>query len=197
MFSRLEPVNRIILSPGHGGLQGENFDPGATYEANTENGEAKQIINKLVPKLTNRGLVVVVIPDYGLSKTVAYINAQYESFTDWAFEIHKDSVAAFDDRRMRRRAGIYYHPLSSESKEIAEQMVGVYKRRGAHKTSWSRPDTDSRHKRLGWIRQTKMLSHLIECGFMQDDLGDASDEFYASIIAEGILSCLDKNISNL
>lgn len=192
MFTRLNSVNRIILSVGHGGLSGESYDPGATLGSFKENVEAKQIATLLASKLTKNGLTVVLVPDYGLSKTIQYINAQYDAHTDWAFEIHKDSVGKFVKTSMAKRAGIYYHPTSLQSKSIANKMAEVFKAKGANKTSWSRPDTDSNHGKLGWIRQPKMLAHLLECGFMQDDLSTASDDFYASIIANAICSCLDR-----
>jgi N-acetylmuramoyl-L-alanine amidase len=192
MLTRLESVNRIILSVGHGGLVGESYDPGATQGSFTENVEAKQIATLLASKLTKNGLTVVLVPDYGLSKTIAYINAQYDANTDWAFEIHKDSVNKFAKSSMAKRTGVYYHPTSVESKAISNNMAATFKANGANKTSWSRPDTDSNHGKLAWIRQPKMLSHILECGFMQDDLSTASDDFYASIIAKAICTCLDK-----
>ena len=193
MYYRLQSINRIIISVGHGGLAGEDYDSGATFEGHTENAEAKQIAALLATKLTRNGLTAILLPDYGLAKTIAFINAQYDAHTDWAFEIHKDSSNNFSALTMKKRAGIYYHPTSQDSKAIAESMVIAFKNNGANQTSWARPDTESNHYRLGWIRQPKMLSHLIECGFMQDDLSDASDEFYATIIAKAICNCLQKN----
>ncbi len=192
MFTRLESVNRIILSVGHGGLASESYDPGAKLGSFTENVEAKQISTLLASKLTKNGLSVVLVPDYGLSKTMQYINAQYDANTDWALEIHKDSVGKFVKSSMAKRAGVYYHPTSFESKAISNKMAEVFKANGANKTSWSRPDTDSNHGTLGWIRKPKMLSHILECGFMQDDLSAASDDFYAGIIANAICTCLEK-----
>jgi N-acetylmuramoyl-L-alanine amidase len=192
MFTRLDAVNRIILSVGHGGLSGESYDPGATAGSFTENTEAKQITLLLASKLTKNGLTVVLVPDYGLTKTIQYINARYDAHTDWAFEIHKDSIGKFVKASMAMRAGVYYHTTSLESQAIADKMAEVFKANGANKTSWSRPDTASNHGRLAWIRQPKMLSHLLECGFMQDDLSTASDDFYATIIAKAICTCLGK-----
>ncbi len=192
MFTRLDSVNRIILSVGHGGLAGESYDSGATFGSYTENTEAKQIATLLASKLSRNGLTTVLLPDYGLAKTIAFVNAQYDAHADWAFEIHKDSTDNFKKTTMAKRAGIYYHPTSTDSKAIADAMVKVFKDNGANKTSWSRPDTDSNHGRLGWIRQPKMLSHLIECGFMEDDLSNATDDFYATIIAKAICTSLGK-----
>jgi N-acetylmuramoyl-L-alanine amidase len=189
MFTRLESVNRILLSAGHGGLAGESYDPGATFQGYSENTEVKQIISRLLPKLTSRGLVVVAIPDYGLSRTISYINAQYDFATDWGFEIHKDSAESYS-LAMSRRMGVYYHPTSLDSSAIASRMVNSFKNSGASQSSWSRPDNASNHGTLGWIRKPKMLTHLIECGFMQDSVNNEADEFYAKAIATAILSCI-------
>ena len=193
MFTRLESVNRILLSAGHGGLAGEDYDSGATFQGYSENVEVKQIIARLLPKLTSNGIVVVAIPDYGLSRTISYINGQYDASTDWGLEIHKDSAESFSIG-MKQRMGVYYHPTSFESREIANNMVEKFIRYGANEFSWSRPDTDSNHGTLGWIRKPKMLTHLIECGFMEDNLDNNADEFYASAIAYVILSCLERQI---
>ena len=71
-------------------------------------------------------------------------------------------------------------------------MVTYMKNNGAGKSSWSRPDTDSNHRTLGWIRQPKMLSHIIEAGFIQDDNSVASCDLYAKLIAGAICTALDK-----
>jgi len=189
----LKRINRIILSAGHGGLAGEEFDPGATANGSTENQECRQIVNRLALKLTELKLVVVVLPDYGLKKTIQVLNKQFSATTDWAIEIHKDSNANFSKQTMAKRAGIYYHPSKHESKTVAERMAGYFKLYGANRNSWSRPDNYSNFKSLAWIRQPRMLSHLVECGFMQDELDDYVDEFYASMIAYAIKKCLGSN----
>lgn len=191
---RLESINRIILQAGHGGLQGENYDPGAVDPKTgaRENIEVKQIITRLSHKLTQNGLTVVVTPDFGLKRAVEFINANYDSNTDWAFEIHKDSAANFNDK-MIKRMGVYYHPDSYGSKDIAEVLVDGFKRSGANPTSWARSDTDSNHGSLGWIRRTKMLAHLVEAGFIEDRTDDIADEFFAEAISKSICFALEIN----
>ena len=196
MFERLESINRVILSIGHGGINGEEYDPGA-INAKTkekENIEAKQITIKLSQYLVNAGITVLVVPDFSLKRTIAYINAVGDAHTDWAFEIHKDSTDKYDDAKMKHRVGVYYHPTSSESMPIAEEMVEIMKKNGAHKTAWARVDSASNHGTgLGWIRKPKMLSHLIEAGFIQDNNNDNSDTFYAELIGKAICSLLNIN----
>lgn len=194
---RLEPIKRIILQAGHGGLDGENYDPGAinNVTGTKENSEVKQIISRVAFKLTQIGLPVVITPDFGLRRAVEYINSNYDSHTDWAFEIHKDSSDNFNNK-MIKRMGVYYHPESYGSKAIAEILVAEFKRSGANPTSWARSDTESNHGRLGWIRGTKMLAHLIEAGFIEDRNDDFADEFFAEIISRSICVALEINYGN-
>lgn len=189
---RLEPVNRIIIQAGHGGLEGEKYDPGAIDPKTgaKENVEVKQIISLLASKLTKCGLTVVITPDFGLRRAIEYINVNYDSHTDWALEIHKDSAGPKFDNKMIKRMGVYYHPESYGSKDIAEILVTQMKAYGANQTSWARSDTKSRFGKLGWIRSTKMLAHLIEAGFIEDRNDAASDEFYAAAITKSICYAL-------
>lgn len=189
MYERLESINRIILSIGHGGMKDENkFDSGAVNEMTNEkeNTEASQIALKVAGYLRDAGLIVLLMPDFSLGRTIEIINSKGDSDTDWAFEIHKDSSTSFSTAKMGRRMGIYYHPTSKESKEIAEDMIAHLRLEGAHSTSWARPDTASNHGSLAWLRKPKMLSHLIEAGFIQDNNNEVSDNFYATVIAKTI-----------
>ena len=193
MNQRLEHVNRIILSVGHGGLAGENYDPGAVNPITNEkeNIVAKQIVVNVASYLISNGLPVLILPDYGLSKTVTYVNSVGDAHTDWAFEIHKDSFGNYNPDTMKRRMGIYFHPTSQGSKEIAEGFVKIWKDTGAHSTSWTRPDTSSNHGSLAWIRKTNMLAHLIEAGFIQDSNEESDNDFYSRLIANAICDAMD------
>jgi len=193
---RLEPINRIILQAGHGGLTGEKYDPGAIdpITGAKENIEVKQIIARLAHKLTQNGLTVVVTPDFGLRRAIEFINASYSSNSDWAFEIHKDSAVNFDNN-MVKRMGVYYHPNSFGSKEIANVLAAGFRGAGANPTSWSRSDAESNHGSLAWIRKTTMLAHLIEAGFIEDRTDEKADEFFAEAIARSICFALEINFT--
>jgi N-acetylmuramoyl-L-alanine amidase len=93
---------------------------------------------------------------------------------------------------MTQQIGIYYHPTSNGSKNIAEEMKKYMKENGAGSGSWIRSDEESNNGRLGWIRELKMLSHIIEAGFMEDDTSESSNDFYAKLIAGAICMALDK-----
>jgi N-acetylmuramoyl-L-alanine amidase len=193
MNPRLSNVNRIILSIGHGGLS-ENADPGA-IDSKTgvkENAEAKIIVAKLAAHLTANGFTVLMLPDFSLAQSIRHVNEIGNARSDWALEIHKDSTESFKPTTQATMMGVYYHPTSKGSKDIAESLVANLKNAGANLRSWSRPDTVSNHGRLGWIRQPKMLSHIIEAGFIQDSNTEADHEKYALLIAKAICGVMDK-----
>ena len=194
MNPRLESIQRIILSIGHGGLSGEKFDPGVTNNitGETENKICRKIAMKTANLLTQNGLIVLLLPDHSLESSIQYINYTGDAHTDWAIEIHKDSTDNFSPQKMINRMGVYYHPVSKGSKEIAEIMIKIMKENGAGSSSWARPDTDSNHGTLGWIRQPKMLSHIIESGFIEDKNDESNNELYAKLIAVSICRALDK-----
>jgi hypothetical protein len=66
--------------------------------------------------------------------------------------------------------------------------VGEYVRRsfvvnGAHKNSWARPDTASNYGRLGWIRETRPVAHILELGFIQGNNSEAHLRWLAELAA--------------
>jgi N-acetylmuramoyl-L-alanine amidase len=183
----LDSVTHIVLQAGHG--QG---DPGATYSGISENTENNQIIARIARILRFCGIETIVDPDLNLANAISYVNQNYSVGKYWCLEIHKDSAAGVDPNTLRNRVGVYYYGGDRDSQAIAEKMINVIKNNGADSKSWARPDTVARFGRLGWIRDTKPLSHLIECGFIQDDTSDASDEKYAKWIAQAICDALEK-----
>ena len=118
MNARLNPVNRILLSIGHGGMNGETYDPGAINSATgeKENEIAKIITEKLNYYLTRNDIQTLLIPDNGLARSIKYVNEIGDAHTDWALEIHKDSTDHYNATTMIKSMGIYYHPTSSGSK---------------------------------------------------------------------------------
>ena len=104
----------------------------------------------------------------GLKGAIKYVNDRYDSGDAWAIEIHRDSADGLLAEQASLRCGVYYYP-SQGSTEIGIFMANALKRFGAHDTSWARPDTDSRFKRLAWIREPEPVSHLLELGFMEGD----------------------------
>jgi len=186
---KLRKIRRIVLQAGHGGLKGERFDPGAIGpKGETENHEVTQIIGHLERILKESGVAVLVAPDARLSPSIRWVNTNCNS-ADWLIEVHKDSAGKMSPS-LRRRMGVYYLGGDKGSQDVADAMARQFILAGANPTSWSRPDTVSRHGSLGWIRDTKYVAHLVECGFMQDDLSDNEDKFYAVALAAAICACL-------
>ena len=189
-MERLKPIRRIIISIGHGGQKGEKFDTGAVANGFTENEQCRQIAGYLVQELSRSNLPVLVVPDWGLSKSIDYINSIGNAYSDWAIELHKDS-APYDAERMHRRCGAYFYSDDTGCAAVAKQLAEVLKTEGAHLTSWARPDTDSRFGKLGFIRNTKMLSHIIELGFIEGDNSTAENIWYAGALAKAIVNLLN------
>lgn len=188
-MNKLRKIRRVILQPGHGGLAGEQFDPGAIGpNGETENKEVREIISHLDRILKVVGVPTLISPDARLAPSIRWINANANS-ADWAIEVHKDSAANMS-ASLRRRMGVYFVGGDAGSKEVADAMARQFILAGANPTSWSRPDTVSRHGSLGWLRDTKPVAHLVECGFMQDGLNEQEDKFYAIALAAAICTCL-------
>lgn len=179
---RLKRINRIILSVGHG-----DGDTGAVFGQRTENAECREIVALIAQHLIKAGVSVWVVPDLSLERTIQLINSTGNRESDWAIEIHKDSSDAYN-REMHRRMGVYAHPDAAGSFGIADRLKKEFIDMGANPhTSWSRIDTDSPRKSLAFIRRPKMLSHIIEAGFIQ---GEPEPEYYADVIAEAIFRVL-------
>jgi N-acetylmuramoyl-L-alanine amidase len=186
-MERLKKIKRVILSVGHGGSKSQ-FDTGAVANGTTENEQCRIILGYLVKELLSRNIVLLVIPDWSLQATISYINNVGVSYSDWAIELHKDSALPYNAEAMHRRFGIYYHPESAGSGPVAKAITDLMKKSGASDTSWSRADTESPRKKLAWIRQPKMLSHIVELGFIEGNNSDDENRWWAASLAEAISS---------
>src|SRR6476646_643094 len=182
----LQNVKRVILQAGHGG-----GDPGTKENGTTENTETNQIVSRVARILRFNGIDTVIDPDLSLAQAIQYVNQHYKFGSEWVLEIHKDS-ASIDPNQLRDRIGVYYYGGSADSQAIADQMAASFRANDANRLSWSRPDTAGRFGRLGWIRDTIPLAHLIECGFIQDYIDDAADEKYARWVAQAVVEALGK-----
>jgi N-acetylmuramoyl-L-alanine amidase len=190
-MERLKPIRRIIISVGHGGLKGEKFDTGAVNaQGVTENAQCRIIAGYLCQELLTGGYPVLLLPDIGLVKTLDYLKRNGNAQSDWAIELHKDS-ANYKAETMHRRCGLYYFAESSSSSAVSRQMINCMVGEGAHGTSWSRADTDSPRKYLGFVRELKMLSHIAELGFIEGDTSDGECRWYAQALARSILKVLE------
>lgn len=178
IMERLKNIRRVILSIGHGG-----GDPGAVHGALNENEECRRIVGFVAQHLIHLGVTVQVAPDLSLSNTCAWLNSNGHATFDWALEIHKDSFVPYNPDTQARRMGVYGHPTSAGSMDVARLLAEQFRLAGAHPTTWARPDTDSPRRQLAWIRRPKMLSHIIEAGGIQ---GEREHEYYGRTIANSI-----------
>lgn len=185
-MEKLKQIKRIIISIGHGGLKGEKYDSGAVANGITENEQCRKIAGYLTTELTKSGFAVLLLPDWGLQKSINYVNAVGNTYKDWAIELHKDSSENFSKERMSRRCGLYFYPHSAGSAAVAKFVAAGLIEAGAHATTWTRPDTDSPRKRLGFIRNIKMMSHIVELGFIEDINDDNECRWYAMALAKSI-----------
>jgi N-acetyl-anhydromuramyl-L-alanine amidase AmpD/N-acetylmuramoyl-L-alanine amidase len=164
LFEKLRQPATVVLSAGHGG-----GDPGTVNGNFKEAEEAIIIVDEIAKQLKKKGITVDVVPhENGLKTAIQYVNARYNVGDAWAIEIHRCSTDGLPVKQASLRCGVYYYP-SQGSTEIGIFMTNALKRFGADGTSWARSDTESSFKRLGWIRDTKPIAHLLELGCMEGD----------------------------
>ena len=164
LFEKLRQPTAVVLSAGHGG-----GDPGTVIGDFKEADEAMIMVDEIAKQLKKKGITVDVVPhENGLKTAIQYVNARYDTGDAWAIEIHRSSADGLPVKQGSLRCGVYYYP-SQASTEIGIFIANALKRFGADGTSWARPDTESGFTRLGWIRDTKPVAHLLELGCMEGD----------------------------
>ncbi|MGV3663127.1 MAG: N-acetylmuramoyl-L-alanine amidase [Prosthecobacter sp.] len=162
LFEKLRSPTTIVLSAGHGA-----GDPGAVNGTFKEAEQTVVIVDEIAKILRKEGVNVDVVPHtHGLADAIKHINQRHDAGTAWAIEIHRDSADGLPAEQASLRCGVYHYPNQGGT-EVGIFLANAFKRFGAHSTSWARPDTDSRHKRLAWIRDTEPVAHLLELGFME------------------------------
>jgi hypothetical protein len=163
---------RIILAAGHGGAS-----PGAQARGHSEAAECIDIVNRTADKLRADGrLEVVVVPHaLDLKDEIRWVNERFGKDSGYAAEVHKNSAGP-------TATGVeaWFLTGSKEGARKAEVVVKELARVSRLKNRGIRKDTESRHKRLGWLRQTKPLAGLFESGFI------THDHFLNDLYAEGL-----------
>ena len=164
LFEKLRQPTTIVLSAGHGA-----GDPGTVNGKFKEADEAIILVDEIAKQLKKKGITIDVVPhESDLKTAIKYVNARYNEGDAWAIEIHRSSADGLPVKQASLRCGVYYYP-SQASTEIGIFVANALKRFGGDSTSWARPDTESGFKRLGWIRDTKPVAHLLELGCMEGD----------------------------
>lgn len=163
-FQLLQSPSVIILSAGHGA-----GDPGAVNGQHREADQTITLVDIMAAHYRTWRIPCVIVPHaLGLTGGINWVNERFKFGSAWCLEIHRDSASGLAMHDASLRCGIY-HGKSEGSKSIASNIRTGLVRRGAGIKTWARPDTESRHGSLAWIRQTKPLAHLLELGFMEGD----------------------------
>lgn len=147
----------IFLNAGH-----SKDDPGAVVENEKEATHNMIIRDKLIPLLERHFTVEKVPDDIDLLDSIHWVNKKANNLNDGlAFSIHCNASKGTG-------AETLYYAGSSYSKEIADISLKEYCKITSFKNRKSKPDTYGRHGRLGWIRDTKCWSTLLECCFIDN-----------------------------
>lgn len=161
-LSLLQDPTVIVLAAGHGGA-----DPGVTHGLHKERDQAIIITDRAAALLRQRDVEVEIAPHGDdLVQSIQWVNTNFGFGDAWVLELHRDSADGLDTEDASRRCGIYYG-TSERSRDVGEFVRRSFLLHGAHRNSWARSDTASRHGRLGWVRQTRPASHLLELGSIQ------------------------------
>jgi N-acetylmuramoyl-L-alanine amidase len=189
-LSQLQEPTTIVLAGGHGA-----DDPGAEFGSFKERDEAIKIVDLMAADLRARGVNVEIAPhEEDTQDSIRFVNERFGFGDAWVLEVHRDSASGLDPEDASLRCGVYYG-TSESSKDIGEFLKAAYIRHGAHAKSWARPDTASRFGRLGWIRQTRPASHLLELGFMEGRNDDAHLRRLATIAANALFEAFTGGVS--
>ena len=180
-LSLLQDPSVVVLAAGHGGI-----DCGATNGPFTERDQAITITNLVAELLRGRNVEVAIAPhEEDTDESIVWVNRNYSFGDAWVLELHRDSADGLDLDDASRRCGIYYG-ISERSKNVGEFVRRSLIKHGAHHKSWVRPDTASRFGRLGWIRKTQPVAHLLELGFMEGKNDDAHLSWLAGVAAAAL-----------
>ena len=163
--SELVRASKLILSAGHGGR-----DCGACFGPHNERDQCITIVNEMASILSEYipGSVVVTPHKLDTHEAIPWMNRQFAFGQAWAVEVHRDSADTIQEPDASLRCGVY-HSGRGVSNTIAGRMRMEMLRMGAHSTSWSRDMHESRHGSLMWITGPRVISHLMELGFMEGD----------------------------
>lgn len=177
-----------IIGAGHGGK-----DTGAVSRYGNERDQAIELVNAIRTLLVGKEVPVIVFPHEGdthesIPWVNCYIGGNHPSQFR-AFEIHRDSgPVTGDDAKFR--CGVIYGD-SQTSKKMAETMHAAMMEAGAGKNTYIRKHTDTRHSTgIGFIRQPRCFSFILELGFVEAPWEDALKEKLAKIGAAAIQSQL-------
>lgn len=177
----LQDPTIIVLAGGHGA-----GDPGACNGPHKERDQAIYLVDTMAEDLRNRGVEVEIAPhEHDTHDSIPWVNSRFSFGDAWVIEVHRDSASGLDPEDASCRCGVYSGP-SESARAVGQFLRRAFVAKGAHANSWARPDTDSHHGRLGWIRQTRPAAHLLELGFMEGRNTDAHLDWLAHLGAAAL-----------
>jgi N-acetylmuramoyl-L-alanine amidase len=148
----------IILNAGHNNAA----DCGAAANGTTEAAEVIKIRDKLASLLKQNFEVVLVPDELDLRQSIKWVNDQYKKLEDGlAFSIHLNAGGGTG-------AEIFYYADNEISQNIAKTIINKYCEITGFRNRGAKADITTRHKRLGWIRDTNTWSCLIEACFIDN-----------------------------
>lgn len=155
-------MSKIWFSVGHGGS-----DPGATRKYNNvifkEHDECKAILERAKRIFDAQNISVGYIPlGLTLVNRCQWINHNVRN-DHLVVELHMNAgVETATGAEMFYRDGVVI------DQQRCEMLLGAYVKSTGQKSRGSKPDSATRHKRLGIIRDVRCKSNLIEFGFISN-----------------------------
>jgi hypothetical protein len=153
---------RLYLIAGHTQDKGEGAQNLRTRE--TENDIASKILLQVLPEIQKQVFTDLCPFDFSLQQKINWVNSKPDD-DQIVVSCHLDSSAS----RKETGAMCYYYGGSEESKKKAQILLDKYCAKIGLKNNGVRPDTVSRFKRLGIIRDTKGWAFLLELGSINND----------------------------
>lgn len=158
----------IILDAGH-----SITEPGAVANNTTEAKEAIKIRDMLIPLLKQNFEVIVVPDNLNLIQSINWVNSKCPNLDDGlALAIHLNASGGHG-------AETLYYAGEEKSRKIAQTIIDKYCSLTRFRNRGAKPDSSTRHGRLGWIRDIKPWSCLIECCFIDtpEDINKLQEEY--------------------
>lgn len=170
-------MSKIFFSVGHGLGFG---DPGAvaTHSGTTyyEYTVAKNALDRAKVIMKAQGVNVEYVPlDLTLPLRIKWVNANIRN-DQCLVELHLNAASA-----AAQGAEMFHYRNNPASAQLADQLLKVYCKSTGLKSRGIKPDTATRHKKLGIIADVRCRSVLLELGFI------TNKEDLDTVISKGAL----------
>jgi N-acetylmuramoyl-L-alanine amidase len=148
----------ICLSAGHGA-----GDVGAKYKNLQESDLTIKIAQRAAEIIRKHGVGTLYVPDtLTLQGTINWINERANQITI-CVDVHINSGNGTGVEAWNYIGG------PNESDKLSQFLADACAAETGLKNRGIKDETDNRHKRLGFIRDTAPIAALVECGFIDGD----------------------------